>query len=568
MTMHPTGKHPRLIAAALSLVAALLLFAGTARAEVKLAVDRQAVAMGESFSLIISAGSAEELRQLDLRALETDFAILQRTQSSNTSIINGERSHSEQLSLELTPLREGRLEIPPLGGAAPIAIEVAEPVAGEERNDDVLFTAELDRETVYVQEQAILTLRIEQAVNLEARSLSELKLDRAFAVPLEQRSFQRTLDGRPWLVHEVRFAIFPERSGELQIPPQTFTARESRTRRSGINFGLGGRQLQRRSQPLTLQVEPRPAAFPQDATWLPARALSLEQSWSADPDTLQVGDSLTRNLSLRAEGLQGAQLPPIDFQAPEGLRYYTDQPQIEDSENPGGVVGLRQDSAALVASEPGDYTLPAIRVPWWDTTEDRVRYAEIPAQRITVLPGSIDASPPPAEPAAPGARSTASATPAAPPGPRSTPTHWLWPLLSAGLGLGWLLTALLWWRSHTRAANLPHSGSASGANNAGRAFRQLQAACTSHSPAPARRALLDWCQAQVGAGCERDLYTLAERLGDRELLAAIDELERALYAPVATPWHGDALLAAVRRLRQQPARQQAAPDLALYPGGE
>jgi hypothetical protein len=72
----------------------------------------------------------------------------------------------------------------------------------------------------------------------------------------------------------------------------------------------------------------------------------------------------------------------------------------------------------------------------------------------------------------------------------------------------------------------------------------------------------------VGAGCERDLYTLAERLGDRELLAAIDELERALYAPEATPWRGDALLAAVRRLRQQPAHQQTAPDLALYPGGE
>lgn len=566
--MHPTGKHLRLTAAALTLMATLLLLAATARAAVNLAVDRQAVAMGESFSLIINAGSSEELHRLDLRALEADFAILQRTQSSNTSIINGKRSHTEQLSLELTPLREGRLEIPALGGAAPIAIEVSPPVAGEERSDDVLFTAELDRETVYVQEQAILTLRIEQAVNLEARSLSELQLERAFVVPLEQRSFQRSIDGRPWLVHEVRFAIFPERSGELQIPPQTFTARESRTRRSGINFGLGGRQLQRRSQPLTLQVEPRPAAFPQGATWLPARSLSLEQSWSADPDTLQVGDSLTRNLSLRAEGLQGAQLPPIDFQAPEGLRYYTDQPRIEDSENTHGLVGQRQDSAALVASEPGDYTLPAIRVPWWDTEDERLRYAEIPEQRITVRPGTVDSTPPPAEPAAPGARSTASTTPATTSGPHSPPGHWLWPLLSAGLGLGWLLTALLWWRGHARAANVPHSGSPSGANTAGRAFRQLQAACTSHSPAAARRALLDWCQAQVGTDSEGDLYSLAERLGDRELLAAIDELERALYAPVATPWRGDALLAAVQRLQQKPARQQAAPDLALYPGGE
>ncbi len=73
----------------------------------------------------------------------------------------------------------------------------------------VVFEAEVDQHNVYVQGQIILTLRVQQAVNLEGRSISELKLDNAFVKPLEQHSFQRTIDGRQWLVDELRYAIFP-----------------------------------------------------------------------------------------------------------------------------------------------------------------------------------------------------------------------------------------------------------------------------------------------------------------------------------------------------------------------
>ena len=564
--MSPTGRDPRRATASVWLAALLLsLVANLALAAVEMAVDRQQIALGESFNLVISAEDPQQLRELDLRRLEADFRILQRSQSSSTSIINGQRRYTEQLSLELTPLREGSLSIPALGGARAIAIDVEPPIESTGRNDEVLFSAELDRDSVHVQQQAILTLRIEQAINLEARSLSELKLDNAFVLPLEQRSFQRTVDGRPWLVHEVRYAIFPERSGELTIPEQIFTARESRARRSGINFGLGGTQLQRRSQPLTLQVEPRPDSYPPGSTWLPARGLTLEQSWSNDLEGVRVGDSLTRTVTLRAEGLQGAQLPPIDFSAPEGLRFYTDQPTIEDQENPQGIVGLRRDSAALVASEPGEYTLPAIRVAWWDTTSDTLRYAELPEQRIRVSAAAAGAAP--AERPAADTTTGPAITQPAPGHVAQAPVHWLWPGLSVLLGTGWLLTALLWWRSRrhsrTRESQHPHPESASERQ----AWRQLQAACTSHSPAAARRALLAWCRAHLDNAADQDLYTLAERLGDSELRTAIDSLEQALYSPIGgESWRGDTLLAAVGRLREHsPSAGKEAASLSLYP---
>ena len=64
--------------------------------------------------------------------------------------------------------------------------------------------------------------------------------------PLENKEYYRTIDGRNWLVHEVRYAIFPEQSGELQIPTQIFSARAADGRRSIFSRGSG--RLVRRSR--------------------------------------------------------------------------------------------------------------------------------------------------------------------------------------------------------------------------------------------------------------------------------------------------------------------------------
>ena len=152
--------------------------------------------------------------------------MLQRSTRSNTSYVNGERSHNRQLLMDITPRRTGTLRIPAfeLGAArtAPIEVRVSDPVPIDPDAAQVLFNAELDRDQVYVQGQVILTVRLQQAINLDNRSISELELPGTFVVPLEQQSFQRNVGGRPWLVHEVRYAIFPEQSGRLSIPSLTF----------------------------------------------------------------------------------------------------------------------------------------------------------------------------------------------------------------------------------------------------------------------------------------------------------------------------------------------------------
>ena len=120
-----------------------------------------------------------------------------------------------------------------------------------------------------------------------------------------------------------------------------------------------------------------------------ARAqLSLTENWSIDPETLNVGDSTTRTLTLIARGLQGSQLPPLSsvqgsLNIPE-LRFYPDQESIDQSELSDGLQGQRIQSEALVARSGGSWQLPEIRVPWWNTETDSLQYALLRARSVSV----------------------------------------------------------------------------------------------------------------------------------------------------------------------------------------
>src|SRR5690606_8990394 len=58
--------------------------------------------------------------------------------------------------------------------------------------------------------------------------------------------------------------------------------------------------------------------------------------------------------------------------------------QLHTDYSDQGARGIRHDSAALVALEEGSYTLPALRVHWWNTLEDRLETATLDSVVLNV----------------------------------------------------------------------------------------------------------------------------------------------------------------------------------------
>ncbi len=551
------GNHRSALALLLLWV---LVVAMPASARITATVDRTDIALGETLRLTLKADDGEHPDELDFSELEQDFRIMQRSSATNARIIGGQQSVTRSYELEIAPIRDGVLAIPAFNYSGrrttPIAIKVdATPKVTPGVDQIATFTAEISDTSVYVQAQTILTITLQQSVNLDNRAVSELDIPNTYIEPLEQKSFQRTINGQVWLVNELRYALFPQQSGTLTVPAISFSGRELLPGRSLLGARLG-KSINLQTQPISLEVKPVPEEFPGDI-WLPARRLILDDSWSDSPDRLNVGDSTTRTLEIIAEGLQGSQLPPItsldEGESLEGLRFYPDKENIEHSEIPTGLEGYRLQSEALVVTQAGDWVLPERVIPWWNTSTDQLEYARIPAVNVKVA-GAVTTTDPNTI-ALPQASETEAAELA---------DVRLWQGLAAA---GWLVAAIiagLWWQ-----LGGPKIRSESGAKPSTRRFDSrdlvgLRLACSQNDPAAARKALQQWGQGWLQCTRLPTLDALAMQV-DPALAAEIRQLDQAAFsAQQDTTWRGDKLFKAVRDQSQR-APTQARDELALYP---
>jgi len=521
-------------------------------------VDRTRLNAGESLELTLESSDPGQFGRPDLTPLNELFEVIASRQVNRLSSQNGQARSSTQWIITLQPRQTGYVVIPPLTlgelQSPPITLHVQE---GDSRANGqlaaVFIDASLDQGSVYVQAQSILTLRIYHSVSLyDDSSLTQLELADARVESLgEPKTYEKDLNGIRHGVIELRYAIYPQHSGELLIPGQTFTATVvERARSNDFNpFGpRSGRVTRVKSPSLRLEVRPKPAEYPADAPWLPARSLSLVEAWSPQPDQAKVGEALTRSLLLKVDGLSSAQLPPLPATQAAGLRRYPDQPQLANQASEQSLIGSREEREALVASREGEIELAPIELLWWNTLEDRLVRSSLPGRTLQVAGN-------PALEEAPVALVEA-------PQPLviQGPPLWPWQLSTLLLGLTSLCGFALWWRARQQP---PIARSVQSGPSPRDLLDELKRSCLANDSQATRHALDAWARQQP-----ETLADMAARY--LPLSAALDGLNGALYSESGQHWQGRELWLAIRSLPpldadSNPAAQETSPLPPLYP---
>ncbi|MCK7597345.1 BatD family protein [Microbulbifer sp. CAU 1566] len=400
-----TGFH---VAHAIKLLFAvlLLLVSVTANAQdLTASVDRNELAINETFTLTLRYSGNQSGGQPDFNLLQQDFELLSRQQSNQYRVINGKAESFVEWTVVLAPLKEGKLFVPSLhlhgqvSDAIPMTINKAgESPAGNDRQ--AFLEVELDKNALYVQEQLLVKVRLYTTVGLHDIATDPLQIAGAHVEKVDEQRFERRINGVGHAVYELTYAVFPESSGELQIPALNYVAVTGRRDPFSL-FNRNAQRIRLRSEAKSVQVKPKPDSY-SGSHWLPAASLGMVQSWSKDPEEFKVGEPITRIITLRAEGLRAAQLPPLPALDVEGLKTYPDQPQKEDQPSTSGITGSRIETTAIVATKPGDYQLPPITITWWDSKSGRQRATQLPAFRFHISgaplinaaqPGTVDAIP-------------------------------------------------------------------------------------------------------------------------------------------------------------------------------
>lgn len=529
----------------------LLLLAHSALAGLSVQPQRQTMAFGETLGLVISSDSGLDLGQLDLAPLEQDFDILSRSSSTSISLVNGKQSSNMSLTFELAPKRSGTLSIPPLSlsGEVTNAIQIKVAAAATvnpnlDSNRDLILEIDVDSENPYVQQQVRYTVKLYFAIQLSDGTLSEPASDSALIERLGQESSYRTqIGGRAYQVLERQYAVTPQASGPLQIPPVNLNARQSQ----GRGFFNRGQPISVASRAVNLQVKPRPAEYNADP-WLPARSLVLREQLSSGPAT--VGEPLTRTLTLATVGLPQSLLPALQMEQTDEYQVYSDQPTRSGGAQDGWLVSQLEQKIAVVPSKPGNLTLPAIEITWWDVTSDQRRTARVPERVVEILPGSGSSAAATPLTALPDGQS---ANQQAPSPARlikvANPGYWPW--LSALFAALWVATLVL----HIRARKRPVASTQTDPKQAldvRQAQKMLKQACERNDPLVAERSAVALYQARGGKGAGSAL-ALSQLLHDPELSALLVELDQRRYAPDAGNWDGSGLRKRIDQIAPKPA---------------
>lgn len=551
---------------ALTLTAALLAVAPMTFAAVQLELDRMRVTEGETVTLTFRTDDARQSLEADFSALEQDFVILDRRSETQLSIVNGRQAAVVRLLLTVEPRRSGELTIPSLdfgGSRTEPRVLTVEPAPELEPGAlaPVFIEVEITPEQgpYYVHAQFGLIVRVFYQQNLTEAAISQPEPSLASVRLLQETPYQAERGGERYRVLERRYALFPERSGELTLPAMQLSGRLVERRNSGIwQPSVRGRRVSVASEPLQVTIAPRPASF-SGRDWQPARAYSLAQQISST-DALRVGEPVTRTIMIDAVGLEENMIAEPAWPELPGARIYPDQPQGISRDDGQWVLGHKEFRYAVVPEREGELLLPELTMHWWDTVNDRQQTAVLPAQTLQVQPSALAPPPPPAAPA-PGV-APAQADGAFRNGAGSGYWRWL-AILFATL---WLITLAVAWRRRGQqwaVTATPRPGRG-GADDEAALLQQLQSACKHGEAAAARNALLGWLRAFGPEGADGSLLELAAVSDDDRLRRSIYALDSAGYRnEPAAGWDGQSLwtdFTAWRKAwRASRAAQRAAP---------
>lgn len=555
------SRHSRKIVPAINIAFIILLwmFSHTLHANLSVQADRDRITDAELLKVTVRFDNPASIQSPEWRNLSRDFDVISQSgpnQNRSVRIVNGQQTSENYVlwELSLRPKRLGILSIPPLTMAgftsAAIQIQVTQASAAVKRrlNEFVFFDTTIDTSSVYVQGQIIYTIKLFYLDSISGEFPPPPALDNAIVEIIEnEKRYDAILNNRRYYVLEKRYAIYPQRSGKLTLPAETFSGT-----RGSRGFFSRGQQVVAVSDQHVIDVKPKPASF-SGSEWLPAKSLELSEAWATNPPKFTVGEPINRTLFLKVDGLASSLLPPFENLDIKNAKIYKDPANKEQVTSADGIQSVLSTTVGIVPTQAGQLNIPEIKIPWWNTETDQQEIAILPEMTFEVSPGvqngvTVPVIQPQQKPDV-TTNSTTNSTVNGAPTVIAESANTTWIILTAISSLVAIFMTGLWWNARSNAnhpsQNPEQDMRTSGLPNESKLFETLRRCCKENDAMGARNALFFWAKLRYpDINSNRDL---ARHIKDQTMIEAvlseISLLEAAIYSKSPNAdWQGASLL--------------------------
>ena len=360
----------------------------------------------------------------------SDFRILSgpsRSQQSSTQIINGNVTSSQSLTFTyiLVAEKEGEFTLPgatvSVDGNEITSNKVTVKVLPQDKanaarqsasqgnrgqrqpgntsvdiaTNDLFMTATLNKTNVVEQEAVLLTFKVYSAVNLTALNgkIPDLKgfQIQEVELPPEKEWQLEHYNGRNYrTILWQQYVLFPQQSGEIEIPSATFEGVVAQQVRpidpfdffGGSNYVEVKKEL--RTPRLKLNVQKLPSGKPEGFS---GAVGSFKISSLVSATELKANEAVTLRLVISGTGnMKLIKTPEVEF--PEDFEVYDPKVDNKFSLRTNGFSGNKVIEYLAIPRFGGDYTLPSIKFSYYDIASKQYKTIETESYLLKVEKGS------------------------------------------------------------------------------------------------------------------------------------------------------------------------------------
>ncbi|MCK4543910.1 protein BatD [candidate division WOR-3 bacterium] len=356
---------------------------------VKVSSEYEEVGTEENFNVTIEvSGNTTKLPNVDIGHFN-NFDVIARSSSQNYSFINGKIFVSKQLIYTLVPKKEGNFTIGPFlikhkkkeiksnkidigvkrgvvhKGKKPSHIsnipsfdnfKTTPSQSNRRERYTVDFVADVNKKNVYKGEEIIITYRIIRNISFSSNPNLDFPEFKGFwrEELKDKKPYYITKNGERYLVNELQFALFPNKTGKIKIEQGKLSGY--------INtffidpFSGGNNQIVRETEPITINVKPLP--LQQDERFTGGIG-DFTISDSILVGKIKVGEPVIREITIKGKGnLTVMQKPFTEY--PPSFRIFDSK--VEQNINRiGNISGSIAFKEMFIPQKRGKYVIQGIK---------------------------------------------------------------------------------------------------------------------------------------------------------------------------------------------------------------
>ncbi|WP_299846690.1 hypothetical protein [uncultured Roseovarius sp.] len=242
---------------------------------------------------------------------------------------------------------------------------------------DLTLTVSIENGNVtpYQQEMVLVTIHGIYRRHITREKLEQPLLDGFNWMQLGQDHwYESQMDGKKVKNFKRRMALFPDRTGKLEIGP--FVHHLTLTDEGDDWFG---HDIQ--SEPISIRVAPAPVT---DGWWFPTRRLEISDQWSNAPDQLADGEGVLRVIRITAVGVSPDMIPPMPaLSSPSAMIFPHPEKRLVEL-SPQGPVSIAFWRWTIRPTNGASAILEPIKFNYFDTITRQVHEVTITAQRVAM----------------------------------------------------------------------------------------------------------------------------------------------------------------------------------------